>query len=45
MLEILIQIFIYFTAQFGADYLNDKIKEDKQDKSKQEKLIEKQQIN
>jgi hypothetical protein len=42
MLEILIQIFIYFTAQFGADYLNDKIKEDKQDKSKQEKLIEKQ---
>lgn len=42
MLEILIQIFIYFTAQFGADYLNDKIKEDKQDKSKQEKLIDKQ---
>jgi hypothetical protein len=42
MLEILIQIFIYFTAQFGADYLNDKIKEDKQEKSKQEKLIEKQ---
>ena len=41
MIEVLIQIFIYFTAQFGADYVNDKMKENKEEKTKKEILIEK----
>lgn len=46
MIEILVAIFTYFTAQFGADYLNDKIKENKELKKQQkEKQIKKNECN